>query len=109
MPQRFPDIIILHAHSHDHDKEENKDSDDHSGLLGFLLGSHAHTYHSNDFQVRNEIKPQIQVSPTFILPELQLFSFDHYSSIVELVPLFTTDYQHPYLSTPTLRGPPALG
>lgn len=67
-----------HAHGHEHDKEENKDPDDLSGLLGFLLGSHSHTYHSNDFQVRNEIKPQIQVSPTFVLPELQLFSFVHH-------------------------------
>jgi hypothetical protein len=98
-----------HAHGHEHDKEENKDPDDLSGLLGFLLGSHSHTYHSNDFQIRNEIKPQIQVSSTFVLPELQLFSFVHHISIVEPVPRFTTGYHHPYLSTPSVRGPPTLG
>jgi hypothetical protein len=98
-----------HAHGHDHDGEENEDSKDDSGLLAFLLGSHVHSYHSNDFQVRNEAKPQIQVLPTFVLPELQLFSFDHHSSIVEPVPRFTTGYQHPCLSTPSLRGPPILG
>jgi hypothetical protein len=98
-----------HAHSHDHDKEENKDPDDLSGLLGFLLGSHAHTYHSNDFQVRNEVKPQIQVLPIFVLPQLELFSFDHHSSTLEPVPRFTTGYQHLYLSIPSLRGPPVLG
>lgn len=98
-----------HDHSHDRDREENKDSDDHSGLLDFLLGSHSHTFHSNDFQVRNEVKPQIQVLPTLVLPEFQLYTFDHHSSIIEPAPRFTTGYQHPWLSTTSLRGPPALG
>lgn len=42
-----------HAHSHGYEKMESEESDGHSGLLSFLFGSHAHTYHSNDFQVRN--------------------------------------------------------
>lgn len=98
-----------HSHDHNHDKEENKDSNDQSGLLDFLLGSHTHTYHTNDFQVRNDVKPQIQVLHSFVVPELEFFSFNHHSRIIESVPLFIINYQHPYFSTPSLRGPPALG
>lgn len=98
------------AHSHDHDKEENKDSNDHSGLLGFLLGNHAHTYHANDFQVRKEIKPQITVKilSSFVIWEQELFSLEQQRKS-EPVTRFSTDYQHPYLSTYSVRGPPALG
>ncbi len=100
-----------HDHNHDHDKEENKESNDHSGFLDFLLDSHSHTYHSTDFQVRNEIKAQIQVKQlsSFVLPEFDLFSFAHHPEKIKPVPRFTTGYHHPYLSTLSLRGPPILG
>ncbi len=99
-----------HANGHSHDKKENEESNDHSGLLGFLLGNHAHTYHANDFQVRKEIKPQITVKvlSSFVIWEQELFSFEQQRKS-ELVARFSIDYQHPYLSTYSVRGPPALG
>ncbi len=100
-----------HAHSHDHDKEESKDSNDHSGLLAFLLGTHSHAYHSNDFQLRNELKPQIRTKDlySFVLPQFQLYTFERHKEKLKPVSRCAPGYRHPNLSTPFLRGPPALG
>lgn len=100
-----------HPHSHDHHNKEKKDSNDPFDLLGFLLGNHAHFYHSHDLQVRNKVTPQIQIqvlSP-HVLPEIQLFSFEYYNGKVVPVPRYKPGYCDPYLFTHSLRGPPALG
>jgi hypothetical protein len=106
-----PEHHHSHAHSYDHDKEENKDSNDHSGFLDFLLGSHAHTYHSNDFEVRNIAKQQIKVKEfsAFTLPLFHTFLFKKESEpdrIIVYQPPGNFDF---HLSTPSLRGPPVLG
>lgn len=105
-----------HAHDHhqDHEKtkkEENKESNDHAGLLEFLFGSHAHTYHSNDFELRNIAKQQIKVKDfsAFTLPVCYTFLFEKDSeqkSFTVYQPLGNFDC---YLSPPSLRGPPVLG
>lgn len=99
-----------HNHGHDH-SDENEDGNENSGLLGFLLGSHAHTYHSIDFEVKNIAKHQIKVKEVsdFTILVYHTFLFKD-----KREPKKTTAYQPPgnfcfYLSTSYLRGPPVLG
>lgn len=99
-----------HHHSHEHE-EEKKDHNNISGILDFLFGSHSHTYHSNDFHVKKEARTynQLKKDLSFILPEFQILSTQHPHNRVMSFPPLMVVYQHPGLSTPTLRGPPTLG
>ncbi len=99
-----------HSHQHEHE-EEHEDSNDFSDILDFLLGSHSHSYHTNDFQVKNDARTHHQVKNvlSFISSEFQILSIEYPPNRVKPFLTFTVVYQHPFLFTPTLRGPPTLG
>lgn len=99
-----------HSHGHDHSSDD-KDEGDKSGFLGFLLADHSHTYHSNDFEVKNTVREQVKNK------KLSAFSSSVYYTFLlkeESTPKKITAYRPPgnfdfYISTISLRGPPVLG
>jgi len=100
-----------HAQDHEKEKEKNKDSNDHAGLLDFLLESHAHTYHSSNFEVRNIGKRQFkdQEFSAYTLTELQISFFKKERKSKKIIAYPPPDSYNIYLLTPALRGPPVLG
>jgi hypothetical protein len=105
-----------HHHSHDdtahHPTDKEHHDEDDNGFLALLFGSHIHTFHTNDSQLRSELKPQIQSqhSSYLILTGIEHIRSVHYPLKKEkLIPYYSIGYHHPYLTTPSLRGPPTLG
>lgn len=93
-----------HHHSHD-------GADDKSDFLGFLLGNHAHNYHS-DFNLRTEKKDlnrhiKEKDFPVYQVPALSI------RLSKALTPLLGKHPPNPnykvYLLNQALRGPPSLG
>lgn len=100
-------------HNHDHNHYNGEDDDSGNDFLGFLLGNHAHNYHSYDFtEVRNIAKQHIKVKDFsfYTLPDLLIFQTDDYGAHIPVFIHPPPDINYnTYLSARTLRGPPALG
>jgi hypothetical protein len=95
-------------HGHRHDDQED---DNNLGLLGFLLGNHAHTSHHSDFSSRSLVKRQIKVESisTYILPENVVLHTEGKPSNKKMVVYYPPDNYNTFLIAYSLRGPPSLG
>lgn len=103
-----------HQHSHDNKTQKNEADDEKeetNDFWGFLLGNHAHNYHS-DFNQRVTKKNFKRVVNENDLPVYQSLTLPvlNYESPPPLLGKHPPNPNyHVYLSTQALRGPPSLG
>jgi len=105
-------------HSHDnehhhHDEESNENSYEDFDLLGFLLGTHAHSAPADNALVAKRIvKQQSSVKIVAIVATDQTESLSNSVGVWEEQTLWQDPpdpTKTPYLSSGSLRAPPSLG